>query len=135
MAKYGWYQSSPKAQKPSDALKQQVEAAMKPILEAATAKLPPFDESKQVNQGMYFFGKWYRNFYYVYEKLKTPPNAMVEEFDYGVARMKYVGNGKFDLAYFRYTEKWEDLPMHSGLSLQEAAEAIESDPWFLSNYL
>ena len=133
MVKYGWYPSSgsSKAQKPSDTLKLKVEQALKPVIEEATAALKPYDESKDINQGIYFFGKWNRNFYYVYQKMKTPPNSMVEEFDYGVARMKYVGDQQFDLAYFRHTGKWEDIFTHAGLSLEEAVEAIKNDPWFL----
>ncbi|MEM8527816.1 MAG: hypothetical protein AAGG68_24455 [Bacteroidota bacterium] len=135
MAKYGWYPSTPKAQKPSDELKRKVEEALRPVLEEATAALLPYDESKPINQGVSFFGKWYRGFYYVYEKLKTPPDSMVEEFDVGVARMKYVGNEQFNLAYFRHTGKWEDLFTHESLSLEESVNAIKNDPWFLANYV
>lgn len=136
MAKYGWVQSNTqKKAKPSDQLKRQVDAAFKPVLEEATAKLSPIEEPQEFNKGLHFFGKWYRNFYYVYEKMKCPPNATEEEFDYGIARLRYVGDNKFNMACFRHTGEWSDLFTHEGMTLEECVEAVKTDPWFLSNYV
>ncbi len=137
MAKgYGWFPSNtPKTVKPSEQLKRQVEAAFKPVLEEATAKLDPIEEPLSANKGLFFFGKWYRNFYYVYEKMKCPLNATVEEFDWGIARLRHIGNGKFNMAYFRHTEEWFDLFDHEDMTLEECVKAVKENPWFLANYV
>lgn len=136
MSGYGWYKSEkPKQFKPTAAFKKKVEEAMQPVLEAATAKLSPLEKAQTMNQGVLFYGKWYRNFYYVYEKMKCPPDARIEYFDWGVARMRYVGGEKFNMAYFRHTQQWYDLFTHENMTLEACIEALNNDPWFISGML
>ena len=50
---------------------------------------------------------------------------MEQEFSSPFARLEYVGRDRFDLAYFRHTEKW--WPVDFGVTLDEALELIEKN--------
>ncbi len=43
--------------------------------------------------------------------------------------MVHVGDGKFNLSYMRYNDKW--LELHRNLTLQECLHAIEHEPYFM----
>jgi hypothetical protein len=56
------------------------------------------------------------------------PHAVSPTFERKFARMQYVGNGKFALAFLRHTGQWVEL--YEGLSVDECLTAIRDDPWF-----
>ena len=57
------------------------------------------------------------------------PNAISPTFETKFARMKYLGDGKFALAFLRHTGQWVEL--HEGVTVDECMAAIRDDPWFV----
>lgn len=133
---YGWVFTGDtpagRTQKPTDSVKRKVDALMQPFIQILKDEnLQPIPEPQQFNHLVDIYGKWNRNFYYIYQTYKcTPEGSTRDKFDVGFARMRYVGNEKFDLAYFRHTGQWWDLPQSTGLTTEEAIESIHTDPWF-----
>ena len=56
------------------------------------------------------------------------PNAISPTFETKFARLEYVGDAKFNLAFMRHTGQWVQL--YEGLSVDECLQAIRNDPWF-----
>ena len=56
------------------------------------------------------------------------PHAISPTFEAKFARMQYLGNGRFALAFLRHTGRWVEL--YEGLSVDECLKAIRDDPWF-----
>jgi hypothetical protein len=56
-------------------------------------------------------------------------NALSPSFETKFARMQYVGDGKFNLAFRWHTDQWVEL--YEGLSVDECMKAIRDDPWFV----
>ncbi|HME54063.1 MAG TPA: hypothetical protein VKM55_17685 [Candidatus Lokiarchaeia archaeon] len=78
---------------------------------------------------MDIYSRWYRNYFYFCSKYSSPgPNAISPFFETKFARMEYMPNGRFNLAYMRYTGQW--LEVFTDLSLEECLEMIEKGPWF-----
>lgn len=62
-------------------------------------------KEKDFNYVVDVYTTWWRNFFYFCSKYATPPgpNAISEYFEVRFARMKYVGDRRFNLAYMRHT--------------------------------
>lgn len=74
--------------------------------------------------------KWYRNYFYFCAIYNCPsPNAISPSFETKFARMEYVANNKFNLAYMRHTEKWFEI--FQSLSMDECLKLIEEDAIFI----
>lgn len=56
------------------------------------------------------------------------PNRIAPFFEIGFARMEFVGDDRFDLAYFRHTGKWWTI--YSDLTLDEALDLVKSGGHF-----
>jgi hypothetical protein len=74
------------------------------------------------------FGEWRGQSYYLCAKYRTPRGDPPEEFVVRTTRLAYVGFGRFDLAYFRHTNRWQ--PVYSALTAQECFETIEQEEVF-----
>src|SRR5438105_9188941 len=102
-----WIYSPPKPAKPSvpDALKAEVEAAGQALGEELRAKIvKPPPEDLQFNYLIDVWCKWYRSYFYFGGTYASPgPNALSPTFEVRFARMEYVGNRHFNLAYMRHT--------------------------------
>ena len=95
------------------------------FLKANFIKPPPADT--QWNYIVDIYTKWYRNYFYFCSKYHCPgPTAMTESFEAKFARLEYVGNGKFNVAYMRHTEQWWEI--FQDLSLDQCLEAIHNIP-------
>ena len=133
---YGWVfvgdTPAGRTQKPTESVKRKTDISMQPFIEELKEKhLQPIPEPHDRNHLINVYGKWNRNFYYIYQTYKSPPEGYIKDkFDEGLVRMRYVGDEKFDLAYFRHTGEWVELPSSSKLTITEAIEAIKTDPWF-----
>lgn len=74
--------------------------------------------------------RWYHSFFYFCAAYCCPgPNALSPSFEVRFARLEYVGNRQFALAYMRYTGQWWEL--YPALSLEECLLAISSEPHFI----
>ena len=92
--------------------------------------LRPVPEPQEFNHCIDIFTKWRGNFFYIMQKYKTGKNAIVEEFDTGLARLEYYGTDRYNLSYFRHTGKWEPLFMYQDISFEVALKAILEDSFF-----
>ena len=53
--------------------------------------------------------KWYRSYFYFCSRYACPgPYALSPFFEDKFARMEYIGDGPFNLAYMRHTGQWFD---------------------------
>jgi hypothetical protein len=73
--------------------------------------------------------KWLGSKCYFVSIYRSPgPHAVSPTFETKLARMEYVGDGKFALAFMRHTGQWVQL--YERLSVDECMKAIQDDPWF-----
>ena len=56
------------------------------------------------------------------------PNAIEPFFELKFARMEYLANERYNLAFMRYTGQWCEIG--ANLSLDECLHEIKFDPWF-----
>lgn len=73
--------------------------------------------------------KWHRSFFYFVAIYTCPsPNALEPTFQAPFARLEYLGDNRFGLAYMRYTEKWWSL--YEDLSLDECFATLRDQGHF-----
>jgi len=73
--------------------------------------------------------RWYRHYFYFHATYASPgPNAIAPFFEAKFARMEYVGERRFDLAFMRHTGAW--VVLYHGLSHNECFEHVRDDPFF-----
>lgn len=133
MAKKRWVYSPKKQAAPpvSDSLKQTVkdkaDEVVNTVLIPQHVKPPP--EDHQFNYLVDIYTKWYRNYFYFCSTYNSPgPNAISPSFKDKFARLEYVADDRFNLAYMRYTEQWQEIAQ--GISLDEALEMIRDSGLF-----
>ena len=132
--KRSWVAASTKRTKPS------VPGTVKPMLKEKADKLiddvikpqhvEPAPTTNDYNYIADINSKWSRNYFYFCATYNCPsPNAISSSFETNFARMEYVENNKFNLAYMRHTEKWFEV--FQDLSMDECLKIIEDDPIFM----
>jgi hypothetical protein len=73
--------------------------------------------------------KWYRNYFYFCATYNCPsPNAIYPSFETKFARMEYVADNRFNLAFMRHTEQWAEVAQD--ISMEECLTMISEDPIF-----
>lgn len=89
---------------------------------------PP--ENPEYNYVIDLWVKWYRSYLHFGATYACPsPRALSPTFETYLARMEYVGNNLFNLAYMRHTGKWHEIFYEQ--TLKEALELIRREPHFL----
>ena len=78
------------------------------------------------NYAVAVFSKWRGQSYYFCVRYRTPEPT--EEFVVPSTRLEYAGRGRFHLAYFRHTDRWQ--PVYHGVTLDECFKAIEQEELF-----
>jgi hypothetical protein len=68
-------------------------------------------------------------FYFISVYASPSPNAISPTFESTFARMRYAGDGKFNLAFMRHTGQW--VEHYEGLTVDECLKTIKDDPWFV----
>ena len=128
-----WVYSPPKPlapKVPADvkvAVQDQAHHLIETVLKPEHIKPPPCDG--RFNYLVDISTKWYRQYFYFYATYASPgPNAIAQSFEAKFARMEYVGEGRFDLAFMRYTGAW--VVLYHGLTHNECFERIKDDPFF-----
>ncbi len=128
-----WVYASRKPPPPPvpDDLKGEVQAKAHGLIEGylkpTHVRRPPGDERWNYLTGI--TTKWHRSFFYLVGTYASPgPNALSPTFESPFARMEYVGEGRFHLAYMRHTGKWWEV--HRGLTLDESIETIRDHGLF-----
>ncbi len=104
--------------------------AFEPVIEMLKKQIPLLKEPQEYNQCIDIFTKWHSNFFYIIQQNKCPPNKgyMVENFETGIARLEFMGDNGFNLAYFRHTGLW--FTISQGISLEDCQKSILNDSWF-----
>jgi hypothetical protein len=130
-AKKLWLASPPKQPKPkvSEREKQLIEQKCNELIE--TEFKPKYIESPPTDRDFNYradiFGKWYRNYFYFCSTYNCPsPRAISPSFEARSARLEYVGQDCFNVAYMRHTGQWWEI-LH-GLSLEECLSEIRNNP-------
>jgi len=91
------------------------------------AKPPP--KKPRFNYIIEIYTKWHKNCLYFRAKFACPgPNALSPFFEDSFTRLAYMANGRFNLAYMRYTGKWREV--FAGLSMEDAFATIRDEPFF-----
>ncbi|MFH1624427.1 MAG: hypothetical protein ABID54_04640 [Pseudomonadota bacterium] len=126
---WGWVRTKP-SQVP-DALKREVsskaENLVKNYLKPEHVKPPP--KKPKFNYLVDLFIRWKGRFFYFIARYACPgPNSIAPFFEIGFARLEFVGDDRFDLAYFRPTGEW--WPVHCALTLDEALDLVKSEGIF-----
>ena len=130
-SKKQWVWVKAKPSKVPDALKRELSVKANALIEeyirSEHVKPPP--KNPRFNYIEDIFTKWRgRNFYFMAKYASPAPNRISPFFEVGFARLEFIGDNRFDLAYFRYTEKW--WPVFSGLTVDEALDLVRSEGLF-----
>jgi len=133
MAKKRWVYSPKKqpASKVPDSLKQTVKDKADKLVDSVLipqhVKPPP--EDNQFNYLVNIYTKWYRNYFYFCSTYNSPgPYAISPTFEDKFARLEYVDAERYNLAYMRHTEQWQEIAQ--SISLDEALEMIRDSGHF-----
>lgn len=128
-----WVWAPSKPPKPSvpSSVKAQVETSagelVDSFLKPTYIKPPPKDD--RFNYLIDITTKWHHSYFYFVSTYACPgSNALSPTFESPFARMEYIGNGRFNLAYMRYTGKWWEL--FQDLTLEESLETIRDQGFF-----
>jgi hypothetical protein len=124
-AMWTWAPGPQEKAKVPDALKKEVQTKANELVERVLkpAYLKPPPENVDWNYPIDIGTKWQGSFFYFGSTWASPgPNRIAPTFEQRFARMEYVGNQQFNLAYFRHTGKW--CVIGSGLTLDDCLEMI-----------
>ena len=100
-----------------------VESVLKPQYVQPPPEDPKFNYIEDITT------KWYRSFFHFCALYRSAgPYALGGQFEAKFARMEYIGNGLFNLAYMRHTGQWFELLTE--LPLDACLDSIRYDPWF-----
>ena len=108
-----------------DDLKKEVQTKADDLVEKVlTPKyIKPPPNKPQWNYPIELWTKWHRSFFYFSSTWASPgPNRIAPTFENRFARMEYVGNRRFNLAYFRHTDEWQTILTE--LTLDECLKLI-----------
>jgi len=124
-----WAPAKPKAV-PKD-IKDNVSAKAKQFVEMdlryAYVRPPP--KPPRWNYIVDIFTKWHGIYFYFVARYACPgPNAISPFFETGFARLEYLSNGHFNLAYVRHTGEW--LQVRRGMTSASALQAIRGEVIF-----
>lgn len=100
-----------------------IEVKLKPENVQPPPKKPRFNYIVDI------YSKWHPSFFYLCAKYAClGPRAISPHFELKFARLRYMRNGRFNVAFMRHTNQWCEI--YSDLTLEEALEAISNDPFF-----
>lgn len=106
---------------------QRAEALVDTVLKPEFVREPP--DNPQWNYIVDIGIRWYHSSLYFFATYCCPgPNALSPFFEARFARMEFVGQNRFHLAFMRYTGEW--ITLYEALPITECLDAIRDDPWF-----
>jgi hypothetical protein len=82
----------------------------------------------QFNYPVAVFTEWRGQSFHFCVKYRTPSGRPEDEFVVRTTRLQHAGRGRFNLAYFRHTNRWQ--PVYFGLTVAECFEVIEAEELF-----
>lgn len=73
--------------------------------------------------------KWHGSFFYFIATFRSPgPRAITPTFELPFTRLEFVGDRRFNMAYFRHTDQWWEI--RKGLTLKKCLEEIKEEGIF-----
>ena len=125
---FGWGRTPTRRTKPTipDDLRKEVQtkanALVEKVLKPRYIQPPP--KQAEFNYPVELWTKWHGSFFYFGSTWKSPFGDQTDTtFEVRFARLEYVGNQRFNLAYFRHTEEWWTI--FNDLTLDECLKSIE----------
>jgi len=110
-------------------VQQKADELVEKVLKPKNIQPPPAPDEFQRNYIADIYTKWYRHYFYFCATYNVPgPNALTPFFEARFARLKYIQDNKFNMAFMRYTGEWVEV--YRDLSLEECLAAVENDPFF-----
>ncbi len=113
--------------KPSDSDKTAITAVCDEfIANVLVPRFLPEIQPTEFNYPIAIYGKWHGTKYRFIQRYRSDRDGSIEfEFDAPFTRLEYVGRDRFDISYFRHTEKW--FRLYRDVSLREAIRLIEDE--------
>jgi hypothetical protein len=108
-----------------DDIKTELEAKAKKLInKVLTPKyIKPPPKKPQFNYPTDIWTKWNKSFFYFTSTWASPrPNRIAPTFERQFARLEYVGDQRFNLAYLRHTGKWWEI--YKGLTISQCLKLI-----------
>jgi hypothetical protein len=129
-----WMYCPPKPKKPKvpDSVKAELMSKAQRLIDEhiRPTHVSPPPKDPEFNYIIDVFAKWYQSYFYFCATYACPhPDAISPTFETRFARMGYLGQDRFNLAYMRHTGQWWDI--HFDLSMDECLKAIREEPHFL----
>ena len=127
-----WIYAPPKRPKPT--VPEEVKAAVTAQAEHLLAewrprhiKSPP--PGYQFNYIVELYGTWFRSDFYLCAKYACPsPMALAPFFEARFARLEYVGDQRFTLAFMRHTGQWVEL--EQGLTMDQCFTSLREESFY-----
>lgn len=111
--------------------KQALEKLFEPLISEYKIKFIEAKPDKKHNYVIDFYSKFYRGFFYLCAKYKAEyQNRIHDEFETKFARLEYIDNDKFNLAYFRHTGQWWTID--ENVTDYYCFKTIKDNPLFFS---
>ena len=110
-------------------VQQKADELVERVLKPKHIQPPPAPGEFQHNYIVDIYTKWYRHYFYFCAKYCVPgPDALMPDFEAKFARLEYIKEDRFNLAFMRYTGEWVEV--YPNISLEACLTAVESDPFF-----
>jgi hypothetical protein len=126
-----WMYAPAKACRVPQSVKDKVTAKANELIEVKLKpeNVQPRPKKPKFNYIIDIYSKWYRSFFYLCAKYACPgPHAISPHFELKFARLRYMNNGCFNVAFMRHTNQWCEI--YTDMTLEEALEAISNDTLF-----
>jgi hypothetical protein len=129
-----WMYCPPKPKKPKvpDGVKAELVSKAQRLIDEhiRPTHVSPPPKDPEFNYITDIFAKWYQSYFYFCATYACPhPDAISPTFETRFARMGYLGQDRFNLAYMRHTGQWWEI--YPDLSMDECLKAIREEPHFL----
>ena len=127
-----WIYSPPKSPKPK--IPAEVKATVSEQVERLLAEWRPRHiqappPGNQFNYIVELYGKWFRSYCYLCARYACPgPAALSPFFEARFARLEYVGDSRFNLAFMRHTGQWVEL--EQGLTIDECFRSLREEGFY-----
>ena len=127
-----WIYSPPKSSKPKvpvDLKTEVTEQAERLLVEWRPQYIKPPPPGYQFNYIVELYSKWFRSYFYLCAKYACPgPTALAPSFEARFARLEYVGDRQFNLAFMRHTGQWVET--EQGLTIDQCLRSIREDGFY-----
>ncbi len=127
--KRGWVHIQEKAakKKVTDEIKEKITNFFNPLVEEYREQIKNIVPNKEYPYAIEVYTKWVQSYFYFGCVLKLDfENRIADKVDDKFARLEFVDNNLFNIAYKRHTGSWFQIA--TNLSLEEALVCLRNDP-------